>query len=258
MRKLVLIAAGLAVILTLALVLSLRLLSGDGPAAAEPSPTPVEPATAQRTPTPLPPPQPRTEAIRYRWVNVSIEVPPQTGPSDIAVSRHEGLPDIYSPSPGTRVPALRIFKKVTVEGHIEGSDLYVDATTGQVVHDEVRPEDRAEFDAVLATLRFEGPDPPDIWPYSETLPDGVRRRMGDITYVEPDPASGIKVGGMLSDGPQGSAITLIISNGRSKRYIDAETGQVIVDDGERVLDQVDEKDREAFDRLTSSIEVVAE
>lgn len=192
------------------------------------------------------------EGVRYRWASVSIEVPRPTSPADIAVSRHEGLPDTYSPSPGTRVPGLRIFKDVVVGDHIESSNVYVDATTGQVVHKDVLPQHRAEFDAVLATLRLEGPDPPDIWPYSGEPPDGPRQRLGDLAFVEPDPASGIKVGGMLSDGPQGSAITMIISNGRSKRYIDAETGQVIVEDSERVLDQIDERDREAFDRLTSS------
>lgn len=198
------------------------------------------------------------EGVRYRWASVSIIVPARAGPSDIAVVRHEGLPDIYSPSPGTRVPALRIFKKVVVGDHIESSNVYVDATTGQVVHEDVRPEHRPEFDAVLATLRLEGPEPPDVWPYSGTPPDGPRQRMGSLLFLEPDPASGIKVGGMLSDGPQGSAISLIISNGRSSRHIDADTGQVIVASGEVLLDQVDERDREAFDRLTSSLELIAQ
>jgi len=198
------------------------------------------------------------EGVRYRWVNVSIEVLPQTGPGDIAVSRYDALPEVYSPSPGAWVPGLRVFKQVVVGDHVEGSDVYVDATTGQVVHEDVRPEARAEFDAVLTTLRFEGPEPPDVWPYSGTPPDRPRQQMGSLLFIEPDPASGIKVGGMLSDGPQGSAITLIISNGRSKRYIDAETGQVMVEDGERVLDQVEERDREAFDRLTSSLELIAQ
>jgi len=198
------------------------------------------------------------EGIRYRWANVSIEVPPRTGPDDIAVNRHEGLPEIYSSSPGTMVPGLRVFKQVVVEDHIESSDVYVDATTGQVVHENVRPEHRAEFDVVLASLRLEGPEPPDVWPYSETPPEGPRRQFGDITYIEPDPAAGIAFTYVLSDGPQGSGMTLIISNARSKRRIDGETGRVIVDHGERGLDQVDERDREAFDRLTASIEVVAQ
>ncbi|KPK45678.1 MAG: hypothetical protein AMJ77_07025 [Dehalococcoidia bacterium SM23_28_2] len=198
------------------------------------------------------------EGIRYRWVNVSIEQPPYEDVDDIVVNRHEGLPEIYSPSPDTMVPGLRIFKQVVVGDHIEGSDVYVDATTGEVVHQDVRPEDREEFDAVLATLRFEGSDPPDIWPYSGTPPSGPPQRVGNITYIKPDPASGIAFTYVLSDGPQGSAISLIISNGWSKRYVDAQTGEVIVEDSERVLDQVDERDREAFDRLTSSIELVAQ
>jgi len=242
---------------------------GEG-AGAE-SPTPVFPPTPAATtearpqptckPTPPPPPA-RTEAVRYRWANVSIERPPPTGPGDIVVNPREGLPDIYSPSPGTRVPGLRIFKQVVVGDHVESSNVYVDATTGQVVHETVRPEDRAEFDAVLATLRFEGPDPPDVWPYSGTPPDG-RRQFANITYIQPDPASGIVLGFVLGEydfprPPGASVYRLIISNGRSSREIDAETGQVIVADSERVRDQVDERDREAFDRLTASIEVVCQ
>ena len=203
-------------------------------------------------------PEAEAEGVRYRWVNVSIERPPRTGLGDIVVNRHEGLPDIYSPSPGAGVPGLRIFKDVVGGDHTESSNVYVDATTGRVVHEDVRPEHRAEFDAVLATLRLEGPEPPDVWPYSETLPEGRQRQVGNITYVEPDPASGITFTYVLSTGPQGSAVFLIISNGHSSRYVDAETGQVIVEDSGRVLEQVDERDREAFDRLTSSIEVIAQ
>lgn len=198
------------------------------------------------------------EGVRYRWGSVSIEVPPRTSPEDIAVSRHEGLPDIYSPSPGIRVPGLRIFKQVVVGDHIEGSDVYVDATTGEVVYEDVRPEDRAEFDAVLATLGLEGPEPPDIWPYSGSPPDGPRERLGNILFVQPDPASGIRLLLVHSDFVEANALSLIISNARSVRYIDAQTGQVIIDDGERVFDQVDERDREAFDRVTSSIELTGQ
>lgn len=197
------------------------------------------------------------EGIRYRWASVSIEVPPRASPDDIVVSRDEGLPDIYSPSPGTRVPGLRIFKQVVVGDHIEGSDVYVDATTGQVVYENVLPEHRAEFEAVLATLRLEGPDPPDVWPYSGTPPEG-RRQLANITYIEPDPASGIAFTYVLSDGPQGSGVTLIISNGRSERRVDAETGQVILKDGEELLGEVDERDREAFERFISSVELIAQ
>jgi hypothetical protein len=228
-------------------------------ASPEPSPEPSPHPTCQPTP---PPPPARTEAVRYRWANVSIEAPPFAGLRTITVSR-EGLPEEYSPSPGTMVPCLTIFRHVRVRGHDEFSYVWVDAATGQVVHQDVRPEDRAEFDAVLATLRFEGPGPPDVWPYSETPPEGRRRQAANITYIEPDPASGISVGLVLNEydfprPPGASLYWLDIWNGRSRRAIDAETGQVIVADRERVRDQVDERDREAFDRLTSSIEVVCQ
>ena len=153
------------------------------------------------------------EGVRYRWVNVSIQVRPQTGPGDIAVIRYDALPEIYSPSPDTWVPALGIHKDVVVGDHIESSNVWVDATTGQVVHEDVRPEHRAEFEAVLATLRLEGPEPPDVWPYTATPPPTTRRQMGNMSYIPPDPASGVMVGGAISD--PGGGTVLYVSNGRS-------------------------------------------
>ncbi len=189
------------------------------------------------------------EPVRYRWVNVSIEVRPQPGSADIAVSRYDALPEIYSPSPGTWVPGLRIFNHVVVGDHIESSNVYVDATTGKVVHEDVRPQDRAEFDAVLATLRLEGPEPPDVWPYTAMPPPTTRRQFGNMSYISPDPASGVMVVGAVSD--PGGGTVLYISNGHSFRELDADTGEVFID-------KVDPGDREAFDRLTSSIEVIAQ
>jgi hypothetical protein len=233
--------------------------AGQGARAPTPTASPEPSPQPTCKPTP-PPPKAPTGPVRYRWANVSIEQPPFAGLRTITVSR-EFLPEGYSPSPGTMVPCLRIFRHLVVGDHEEYSGVYVDATTGQVVHEEVRPEDRAEFDAVLATLRFEGTDPPDVWPYSGTPPEG-RRQAANITYIEPDPASGIKFGFGLGDydfpppTPRATRVWVVISNSRSTRYIDAETGKVMV--GEPVFDQVDERDREAFDRLTSTIEVVCQ
>jgi hypothetical protein len=187
------------------------------------------------------------EGVRYRWANVSIEVRPQTGPSDIAVSRYDALPEIYSPSPDIWVPGLEIHKDVVVGDHIESSNVWVDATTGKVVHEDVRPQDRAEFDAVMATLRLEGPDPPDIWPYTAMSSPTTRRQFGNMSYVSPDPASGVMIGGAVSD--PGGGTVLYISNGRSFRELDADTGEVFID-------KVEPSDREAFDRVMSSMELL--
>ena len=95
----------------------------------------------------------------------------------------------------------------------------------------------------------DAPDAP--WPYGATLPTTPRQSWGNITYLEPDPASGIVIRPGISDfGPDGASKFLIVSSVVSSRHINAETGDV-----NTLLDRVDERDRAAFDRFTSSIEV---
>jgi hypothetical protein len=200
-------------------------------------------------------PQGDGDGVRVRWVNVSIERPPDEG-GGMAVIRNEGRPESYSPRPGTRVPVIELFKSDPQS--TDASVVFIDATTGDVVFEQVRLEDREAFDAVLATLRLEGPDPPDVWPYSGSPPEERRREMGSITYIEPEPVSGIKVGGFLSDfGPQGGGTFLTISNGRSRITYDTDTGEIVVPD-EASPDFTDPVGpaREAFDRFTSSIELI--
>ena len=146
---------------------------------------------------------------------------------------------------------------------METSIVFIDATTGDLVFEDVRPQDREAFDAVLATLRFEGPDPPNIWPYSGSPPEERRQQMGSITYIEPDPASGIKVGGILSDfGPQGGGTFLTISNSRSRITFDTDTGGIVAPDeaatdlDKASTDSVDPMDRAAFGRFASTIELI--
>jgi hypothetical protein len=193
------------------------------------------------------------DGVRVRWVNVSIERPPDEV-GGMAVIRNEGMPDAYSPRPGTRVPVIELFKRDPQS--TDASVVFIDATTGEVVFEQVRPEDGEAFDAVLATLRFEGSDPPDAWPCSGSPPEERRREMGSITYIEPEPASGIAVGGGISDfGPQGSMTFLYISNGRSFRQLNADTGEIVIG-GKGPVDYVDPIDREVFDRFTSAIELI--
>ena len=99
----------------------------------------------------------------------------------------------------------------------------------------------------------EGPDA--AWPYGTTLPTTPRQPWGNITYLMPDPASGIAVSFGAGDGPEGGGMFLEIRSDRSIRFIDAETGQIFVDSQGEAHDYVDERDREAFDRFTSSIEL---
>lgn len=192
------------------------------------------------------------ETARYRWGNVTVEAPAPRGPDDIRVVRESYTPGMYSPdfSPEpsmTAVPAIRLSKG---QG-FDASWVVIDASTAELLYEQIQPEDRAAFEAILATVRVEGDDMAGApWPYGAAPPQGARVQWGNITYVEPDAASGIVVRPEMGDIPgRGGVRFLRISTARSFRGVNAETGEI-------VKDLVDERDREAFDRFTSSIELV--
>jgi hypothetical protein len=187
------------------------------------------------------------ETQRVRWGSVSIELPVASSADDLRAVQewysHGTYSPRYLPAPRASMPVLRLSKG---EG-LNASWLVIDAYIGEVLFDQVQPEDRAAFDAALATVRVEDEERP--WPYGTTLPATPRRGFGNITYVQPNPASGIGVLEVYNDfTPVGSVRSLQVSSAMSSTDINAETGEVI-----RV--SVDERDREAFDRFTSEIRV---
>lgn len=198
---------------------------------------------AGATPTPeveaTPEQEGEAEAVRVRWGNISLEQPPSD--SEFYVGRwfnHGGIPG------GRRVPVVHLMKR-DIAVHV-----IIDAETGQVLHDTVGPEERAAFDAILATLRIEGEEI-SAWPYGLVKPDVPRSTVENISYLEPDPASGIVAGVVYADfGPDGSQTILRFQNVRSMRDIDADTSEILPD---RLMHP---DDREAFDRLTAEVKVV--
>jgi hypothetical protein len=189
--------------------------------------------------------------IRYRWGKVSIEV--QDGTS---VARGWDPPGTYT-STGLDTDVLMMKVVIGMDGEAATrSTLIIDANTGAVTYpyQTVQPQHQAEVDRILASLRIEGDDVPETaWPYSATPPTTPRLSWGNITFLEPEPASGITIYVGSSMEEPGNVL-LRIQNDRSRRAIDA-GGQIFVDSQGQAHDYVDERDRAAFDRFTSSIEV---
>ena len=197
------------------------------------------------------------ETQHVRWGNVTIELPVPSSVDDLYASQEWYSPGMYDPghSPDTSVPsvpALRLTK-----GHgLDASLVVIDANTGEILYERVRAEDQAAFDSVLATIQVPDTELAPLasapWPYGAALPASPRRSWGNITYVEPDPASGIVVRPGLDDfGPQGPLPFLSVRSANSARYINAETGEVFEN-----LERIDDQDLEAFDRFTSEIAVM--
>jgi len=149
------------------------------------------------------------ETQRVRWGSVSIELPVPSSVDDLRAVQEWYSPGMYSPdfSPDAStpsVPALRLSKG-------QGSDaswVVIDANTGEILYEQVRPEDRAAFDAALDTMQVPKTGVPAEagapWPYGTVLPATPRQSWGNMTYVEPDPTSGIVVRHGLGDsGPRG-------------------------------------------------------
>jgi len=192
--------------------------------------------------------EPEAEAQQLRWANVTVSIPPQ---SDIHYGRLTSAPQ--AAAQGVTGPVLVL----TTGG--DKSLVVIDAETGQVIHDDVLADERAAFDAVLGTVEVvqaqlaggpaAGPDAP--WPYGTTLPTTPRRMEGQISYLEPDPASGIAAGPMYRYGSDGPSVVVRFYNTRSVRLVDAETGELFEDLA------MHPDDRDAFDRLLAEVRVVS-
>ncbi len=189
------------------------------------------------------PDQPPAKGQLWRWVNVTLVVPEGspvtigrgTVPTEV---RPEGGPGMGPTIDHGGDPAA-------------ASYVIIDAVTGEILQDRVAPSDRAAIDEVLRTLdvsRFDETDKG--WPYRDELPvAGERRVWGGMSYVVPDPASGVNVGGGINDP---GAPFIEVSNGRSKIGIslDAETGAL-----SRYSVALSPQDEVPFDRYVSAIQI---
>jgi len=189
----------------------------------------------------------QAEAQQVRWGNVTVTIP-----SDSDIQRVRVRSDPQAAVEGIMGPVL----KLITSGH--QSVVIIDAETGRVIRDDVLASERAAFDAVLATLKVGQPETTSgagaPWPYATALPSTPRRVPGPISYLEPDPASGIAIDYVHYDAfrPGRSGSLIVFYNTRSELVVDAETGELLGDNA------IHPDDREAFDRLLEETVKIAE
>jgi hypothetical protein len=173
-----------------------------------------------------------------RWVNVTVEVPKDSG---LVVTR-----DFWTPGQteeGTR-PAIIIF-----EPNRDGPVLAIDAQTGAVLEDTFPRGERGGVDELLNKMVVSALDRDSApWPYNGEPPNVPRVKEGNITYVPPDPAAGIRIIGGVGD-PGGGYIEA--NNGRTVVFISTSTGDV---DWEPAFQAPE--DKAAFERFLSTVELV--
>jgi hypothetical protein len=195
---------------------------------------PTETVETKPTDVPVPP-----GFTLWRWGNTTILVDDSLG---IAVSRYLAPPQRLPPSGGPEIDLIRGNSQVGING-----------TTGEISYRAVEAADDPDFDAVLKTISVEhGQRLQSLpWPYSEETLGIQQVKQEQISYWEPDPASGLVVRPGCSDSPtSGGVCYVLIENSRSRRAIDTETG-AILPGFERVVTE----DAESFDRWTHSVEV---
>lgn len=176
----------------------------------------------------------------FRFANVSIALPPEP-------SGHSGLTAFadYLPPENPDKPAGDPEPIIVLLDVAAGVSLVIDATTGEVRSDDIGPEHRDAVDAVIASVRLESA-PAGVWPLADVAPAGARITFSDMSYIEPDAASGIVVVPGEASWPEGSSTYLFVHNGRSRMIVDLGTGEITED---RIL----REDREAFERFAASV-----
>jgi hypothetical protein len=171
----------------------------------------------------------------YRWGAITLSVSDESG---VRVAR-DVVPAELNPPSGGPIIVLSL-------GH-ERSRLVLDALTGQVIDDFVKAEDRPVFDAILATAAVNAAlTRPTGWPYEGDPPLGERESWYGITYLAPDPSSGLVVFRVEAYGADPS---LLLTDGSSKMRVNARTGEI----DERGT-SITEEERAAFNEFYLRLE----
>jgi hypothetical protein len=177
----------------------------------------------------------QADAKIVRWGNVSVAVSDDAGV--------DAVPD-FAPS-GVKPPdggqALLLVK--------DESRLLIDADTGSVLHRSVSETHQQAFEAILTTVRIHSGDSREGWPYSGLPSNNDRLRWGSVTFLTPDPRSGLAVFTGIDDLPTGAINTLTVTNGHSNLLMNADTGEII-DENTNIL----QPDVDAFDAFLRTIE----
>jgi len=157
---------------------------------------------------------------RIRWVNVSIDAPPEGSPVEV----RRRFPVVDKSSAGL---SDRFTIQLVAEG-LRGEDgaipaLIVDAETGEVVSDTLTPT-YPEAEALRASLALEG-NLPKVWPFEPSPQPGERRTIGNVTVPVPPGESGLLITHVTSYCAS-DCEHIVIYYGRSTLALDAITGEV--------------------------------
>ena len=126
----------------------------------------------------------------------------------------------------------------------------MDADNGDVILRDLTSLDAAQFDGTLATLNIgQEMKAPLPWPYGDTPPQRDKEG-GKIRYWQPDPDSGMILSHLVTEGPSGEDSFIVIQTVRSRRTVNASTGQLVEEN-----DQIDQADEDAFERWTTAVEL---
>lgn len=211
-------------------------------ATASPSGDIATTAGSTASPTTDVEPAPRTPGLSetlWRWGNVTLLTTPDSGV--LPVPTHLG-PNEMPPDGG---PAFELIRRIDGENT---SNAFVDAETGAMVAENVRPEDRVAMDSVLRTLTVGSLDRESApWPFNGEPGQNLPREQGRISYLHPLPAAGLYAYTGLAD-PGGAFVSL--RNERSTAFvrIDATTGTVTID-----TSAVKQEDILVFDRWLATV-----
>lgn len=178
----------------------------------------------------------------WRWGDVTVFIP-----ADGSL-RAIGKPPL---DPKTEVYELYIEPKAHPDHGI-----VIDPISGVVrqIADDVQPDNEVAVQDVVKTIEVCPLDPAAApWPYSGDPPSGATKTLLGLEYIEPDPASGIQVGGgtLCSDG---CLDFLAVESALSVAYVAPEDGRLITPPG--VPAHIVPEEQPAFDRFLSSVRVV--
>jgi len=171
----------------------------------------------------------------WRWGDVTVITSEGNG------IRAGGLLHPYSQ------PVMAIFSEDDTSEQV-----MIDAFTGQLVSagpdDDPVFEKREEIAPALNTVSICPFDPAAApWPYTGAAPEGPRLTLGKLTFLQPDPSSGVQWSFQSAD-PGG--LFLVLETARSEVAIDSATGNV-----SDVTARIHPDDKAAFDRYISTIEL---
>jgi len=213
------------------------------------TPTPSPSVTASQTTECDPNPSPLAGTTLWRWGDMTIMVPAGVlaqGWTENGEPRFVVFPAEFNQSYSTTI----------------------DATTGEIIEVSndaggATPKD-AEIKLAISTISICPLDEKSApWPYSHEKPAREHVVVGNLRYIEPDRASGIRVFGGTPCGSGGSSNDsglglngvpcpdfIVITSAYSSVALDSKTGAI------RGIPEIAEQDRHAFDRYLASIEML--